>query len=145
MRVHDLRPAPGAKHRVKRVGRGESSGHGKTAGRGMKGVKARGEVAPGFEGGQNPLYRRVPKWPGFTPRNRTEYTVINVARLEEVFDAGSTVDPQLMRQRGLVRKRGPVKILGRGELTKSLTVKANAFSKDAAEKIRRAGGTPEVV
>lgn len=145
MKLHDLRPAPGSKRRRRRVGRGRSSGLGKTAGRGTKGQKARNNVAPWFEGGQMPLQRRIPKWGGFTSRNRVEYAVVNVARLEEAFDAGAQVDPDVLRSRGIVRKRMPVKILARGEITKALTVRANAFSKGAAEKIRSAGGTVEVV
>jgi large subunit ribosomal protein L15 len=145
MRLHDLKPAPGAKHRIKRVGRGESSGIGKTSGRGMKGEKARGQVKPGFEGGQMPLQRRLPKWGGFTSRNRVEYAVVNLARLDATFDAGSVVDPESLRRAGIVRKRGPVKVLGQGELSKKLHVKASAFSEQATEKIRRAGGTTEVV
>lgn len=145
MRVHDLRPAKGAKHRVKRVGRGESSGRGKTSGRGTKGTKARGSMRPGFEGGQNPLQRRLPKLGGFRPRDRVEYAVVNIARIGAAFEAGATVDPSTLRSAGLVRKRGPVKVLAQGEITKALTVRANAFSAQAAEKIRAAGGTTEVI
>ena len=143
--MHDLRPVEGAKHRRKRVGRGESSGHGKTAGRGMKGTKARNTVPPGFEGGQMPLHRRLPKWGGFTPRNRVEYSVVNVADLESAFDAGTVVDPDVLRRRRMVRKRMPVKVLGRGDLSKKLTVRAHAFSKSAGEKIQAAGGSTEVL
>jgi len=145
MKLHDLRPAKGAHRRRKRVGRGISSGSGKTAGRGTKGTKARGTVRPGFEGGQMPLHRRLPKWGGFTPRSRVEYAVINVADLDAAFDAGAVVDPDTLRQRGLVRKRMPVKILARGDISKALTVRANAFSKPASDKIAAAGGTAEVV
>lgn len=145
MDLHDLRPATGAKHRRRRVGRGYASGRGRTAGRGTKGQKARGTVPPGFEGGQMPLQRRVPKWGGFTPINRVEYAVVNIGRLEEVFDSGAVVDVDELRRRGIVRRRMPVKVLGSGELTKSLTVRANAFSKSASEKISRAGGSTEVV
>lgn len=145
MKLHDLRPAPGAKHRIKRVGRGEGSGIGKTSGRGMKGQKARGQVPPGFEGGSMPLQRRLPKWGGFTPRNRVEYAVVNLARLDADFEAGAVIDPEVLRARGIVRKRGPVKVLGQGDLTKRLTVKANAFSAKASEKIQAAGGAAEVI
>jgi len=111
----------------------------------MKGTKARGQVALGFAGGQMPLHRRLPKWGGFTSRNRVEYTVVNLARLESSFDAGSVVDAAELQRRGLVRKRMPVKVLGQGEINKALTVRANAFSKQAAEKIQQAGGSAEVV
>lgn len=145
MELHELRPAKGAKKRRRRVGRGYSSGIGRTAGRGTKGQKARGTVPPGFEGGQMPLQRRVPKWGGFTPINRVEYAVVNVGKLEEAFDSGAVVDVDELRRRGIVRRRMPVKILGSGELTKSLTVRADAFSKTASEKISDAGGSVEVV
>src|SRR2546426_11663685 len=97
MRLHDLRPADGAKHRVNRIGRGESSGRGKTSGRGMKGSHARGSVPAGFEGGQIPMQRRLPKWGGFTPRRSVEYAVVNLARLESAFDDGAVVDAQALR------------------------------------------------
>ena len=145
MRLHDLKPAKGAKHRIKRVGRGESSGIGKTSGRGMKGQKARGTIPAGFEGGRIPIQRRQPKWGGFTSRNRVEYTVVNVARLEEVFDAGSVVTPEELRRRGIVRRRMPIKVLGQGDISKSLSVSANAFSKQAIDKIKQAGGSAEVI
>lgn len=144
MKLHDLRPAEGARRRRKRVGRGMSSGSGKTAGRGTKGTKARGTIRPGFEGGQMPLHRRVPKWGGFTPRDCVEYAVVNVAELDRAFDAGAVVDPDTLRKRGLARKRMPVKILARGEISKALTVRADAFSKQAMQKITAAGGTAEV-
>ena len=145
MRLHDLKPARGAKQRRKRVGRGNSSGIGKTSGRGMKGQKARGTIPPGFEGGRTPIQRRQPKWGGFTSRNRVEYAVVNVARLEASFDAGSVIDPAELRRLRIVRGRLPVKILGEGEIAKALTIRANAFSKQAVDKIRYAGGTAEVV
>lgn len=145
MKLHDLRPAEGEKPRRKRVGRGQGSGRGKSSGRGTKGQKSRNTVPPGFEGGRMPLWRQVPKWGGFTPRDRVEYTVVNVGRLDERFDAGAVVDPDGLRKAGLARKRAPVKVLARGEITKPLTVRANAFSSQAAEKIRAAGGTAEVV
>jgi len=144
MKLHHLRPAAGSKKRKIRVGRGESGRRGKTAGRGTKGQKARSKVRPGFEGGQMPLQRRLPKLKGFKNYNKVTYAVVNVERLA-VFDAGSTVTPELLRDRGLAKKRGPIKILGEGELDRSLTVKAHAFSLGAVEKIKAAGGNVEVV
>ena len=145
MRLHDLKPAPGATHRRKRVGRGNASGTGKTSGRGQKGQRARNKVPVWFEGGQMPIQRRIPKFGGFTNRNRVEYEVVNVARLAEVFDAGTTVGPDELAAKGLVRRKRPVKILGNGDIGKALTIKANKFSKQAVEKIQGAGGTIEVV
>ena len=144
MKLHHLRPAEGSKQKKRRVGRGEAGRRGKTAGRGTKGAKARNQIPAWFEGGQMPLYRRLPKLKGFKNRNRVEYTVVNVERLEE-FAAGSTIGPDELRARGLARKRGPVKILGQGELTKQLTVRAHAFSVGAVERIQAAGGTVEVI
>lgn len=145
MRLHDLKPAPGSRKRRKRIGRGESSGKGKTSGRGMKGTRARGSVPAGFEGGQMPLQRRLPKWGGFTNRDRVSYTVINLSRLDDEFEAGSSVGPEELVAQRLVRKGRPVKVLARGEISKALTVRAHKFSKQAEEKIRAAGGTTEVV
>lgn len=145
MRLHDLKPAPGSKHRKKRIGRGNASGTGKTSGRGQKGQRARNTVPAWFEGGQMPIQRRIPKFGGFTNRNRIEYEVVNVARLAEVFDAGAVIGPTELVGKGLVRKSRPVKILGNGDIGKAFTVKANKFSKQAAEKIQGAGGTIEVV
>jgi large subunit ribosomal protein L15 len=145
MRLHDLKPAKGATHRRKRVGRGNASGTGKTSGRGQKGQRARNKVPVWFEGGQMPIQRRIPKFGGFTNRNRVEYEVVNVARLAEAFDAGATIGPDDLAAKGLVRRKRPVKVLGNGEIGKALTVKANKFSKQAAEKIQGAGGTVEVV
>lgn len=145
MRLHDLRPAPGAKHKRKRIGRGESSGKGKTSGRGMKGQKARTSVPVWFEGGQMPIQRRVPKWGGFTSRNRVEYAVVNVSRLADTFDAGAVVTPDELASRGLIRRRRPVKVLGHGDIGKALTVRAHRFSKQAAEKITSAGGSTELI
>jgi large subunit ribosomal protein L15 len=144
MKLHHLRPAAGAKQRKIRVGRGESGRRGKTAGRGTKGQKARGAVRPGFEGGQMPLQRRLPKLKGFKNRNKEVFVVVNVDRLAE-FDADGTVTPDDLRARGIAKKRGRIKILGEGELDRALTVKAHAFSLGAAEKFRAAGGTVEVV
>ncbi len=145
MRLHDLKPAPGTKRRKKRVGRGEGGGKGKTSGRGQKGQKSRNTVHPWFEGGQMPLQRRVPKWGGFTNPNRVEYAVVNVAKLAETFEAGSSLGPADLVSKGLVRKRMPVKVLAHGDITIALTVKANKFSKQAEEKIKAAGGSIEVI
>ena len=152
MHIGDLRPAPGAKKNRKRVGRGHGSGLGKTSGRGMKGQKARGSVRPGFEGGQTPLYRRLRKHRGVSQaaRNigifRRSYAQINVGRLEERFDAGTLVTPELLLQQRIVRKLGDgLRILGEGELTKALTVRAHHFTAAARQKIEAAGGTAEVI
>ena len=127
IKIHDLKPAPGSKQAPRRVGRGIGGKGGKTAGRGRKGTGARGTVKPGFEGGQTPLHRRIPKAKGFRNPFRVEYHVVNLDTLE-AFDAGATVDPDTLREHGLVAKRGLVKVLGRGEVSKALTVKAHAFS-----------------
>jgi large subunit ribosomal protein L15 len=145
MSLSNLRPPKGAKHARKRVGRGPGSGHGKTASRGSKGAKSRSgfRFKRGFEGGQMPLHRRVPKR-GFTNIFRVEYAVVNLDTLAEVFEAGSAVTPELLRERGLVRlARAPIKVLGRGEISKALTVRAHRFSGSAAEKIAKAGGSVE--
>jgi large subunit ribosomal protein L15 len=147
MSLNRLRPPKGAKHAKKRVGRGPGSGHGKTASRGNKGAKSRSgfRFKRGFEGGQMPLHRRVPKR-GFHNIFRVEYAVVNLDTLAEVFDAGSSVTPEVLRERGLVRKaKAKVKVLGRGDLTKSLTVRAHKFSGSASQKIVAAGGTAEVI
>ena len=147
MSLNNLRPPKGAKHPRKRVGRGMGSGHGKTASRGSKGAKSRSgfRFKRGFEGGQMPLHRRVPKR-GFHNPFRVEYAVVNLDTLGEVFDAGSEVTPELLRERGLVRKaRVPVKVLGRGDIAKKLTVRAHKFSGSAAQKIAAAGGVAEVI
>jgi len=145
MKLHELKPAKGATHRRKRVGRGNSSGTGKTSGRGQKGQRARNKVPPGFEGGQMPIQRRVPKWGGFTPINRVEFEVVNIGTLDDTFDSGETVTAEALSGKRLVRKGRPVKVLARGELGKALTVKANKFSKQAVEKIQAAGGSVEVI
>lgn len=144
LQLHHLRPPEGSKKRKIRVGRGEAGRRGKTAGRGTKGLKARSKVRRGFEGGQMPLQRRMPKLPGFTNPNRVEYTVLNVGRLAE-FEDGSTVTVDDLRARGLVKHRGLVKVLGEGDIDRALTVKAHAFSLGAVEKIQAAGGAVEVV
>jgi large subunit ribosomal protein L15 len=145
VRVHHLRPAPGATRGRKRVGRGRAAGQGKTAGRGTKGYLARNPKKIGYEGGQMPLTRRVPKEPGFSNRNRTEWAVVNVERLAQRFDGGATVTPEAMADAGLVRGRLPVKILGGGELDRSLTVRAHGFTRSARQKIEQAGGSVEVI
>jgi large subunit ribosomal protein L15 len=147
MALHNLRPPKGASRNKKRVGRGPGSGHGKTATRGSKGAKSRSgfRFKRGFEGGQMPLHRRVPKR-GFHNPFRVEYAVVNLDTLGDVFDAGSSVTPEVLRERGLVRlARAPIKVLGRGELKKPLTVKAHRFSGSAREKIAAAGGTAEQI
>jgi large subunit ribosomal protein L15 len=148
MRLEDLRPAPGAVTRRKRVGRGPSSGHGKTATKGHKGHKARsgGGKAGGFEGGQMPLYRRLPKR-GFLPHGgKTEYAVVNLGALT-AFAAGSTVDPDGLVQAGLIKRadRSRVKILGDGDVAHALTVRAHAVSASARAKIEGQGGRVEVL
>jgi large subunit ribosomal protein L15 len=147
MSLNNLRPPKGAKHPKKRIGRGPGSGHGHTASRGHKGAKSRSgfRFKRGFEGGQMPLHRRVPKR-GFRNPFRVEYAVVNLDTLAEVFEAGSSVTPDLLRERGLVRKTGVrIKVLGRGEISKKLTVQAHKFSGSAAEKIAAAGGVAEVL
>ena len=143
MRLHDLKPNPGAKHRRKRLGLGESSGKGKTSGKGHKGQKARsgGSIRPGFEGGQMPLYRRLPKRGFNNNAFKTFYGVVNLDSLEKIFSVGDTVSEETLRKAGLVKGRfDGVKILGRGELTKALTVQVDEVSATAREKIEKAGG-----
>lgn len=144
MKLHHLKPAAGAKKDRKRVGRGRAGVRGKTAGRGTKGYLAKHNPKPGFEGGQMPLQRRIPKLKGFTNPNRVEYAVVNVETLAKVFPDGE-VDPAVLYQHGLVRKGRPVKVLARGELETALTVRAHAFSRAAKAKIERAGGTAELI
>jgi large subunit ribosomal protein L15 len=144
MKVHDLKPAEGSKRAPRRVGRGIGGKGGKTAGRGSKGQGARGTVSPRFEGGQTPLHRRTPKAKGFTNPFRVEYHVVNLSTLD-VFDAGAEVTPETLRERGLVAKRGLVKVLARGELSKKLTVRAHGFSAAAVRAIEAAGGSTEVI
>ncbi len=145
LRLHHLAPPPGSKRSKTRVGRGESGKRGKTAGRGTKGLKARNTVRPGFEGGQMPLIRRIPKLGGFKNPNKEVFAIINVGVLEKVFDAGATVDPEDLRSRGLIKHRGRVKILAEGDLSKSLTVRTHAVSGGARSKIESAGGTVELI
>lgn len=144
LKLHHLAPAPGSKKRKIRVGRGEGGRRGKTAGRGTKGLKARNSLRPGFEGGQTPLAMRLPKLKGFTNPNKEEFAIVNLASLAD-FDKGGEVTPETLRERGLIRHKGRVKVLGEGELDKALTVKAHAFSAAAKEKIEKAGGTAEVL
>ena len=146
MNLNELSPKEGSKRKAFRVGRGHGSGNGKTSGKGHKGQNARsgGGVRPGFEGGQMPLYRRIPKR-GFTSRNHKEIVAINLSVLER-FEDGAEVSVASLIEAGVVKNpRDGVKILGNGELTKKLTVKANAFSKAAAEKIEALGGKAEVI
>ena len=147
MRLHDLKPRPGAKHRRKRLGQGESSGHGKTSGRGGKGQTARSgsSIRIGFEGGQMPLIRRIPKRGFNNARHATRYLPVNLDSLNQ-FDDGARVDEQALRGAGLANGRADgVKILGNGELTKKLNVSAHAFSASAKSKIEAKGGTCEVI
>lgn len=148
MQVHDLFPAPGSTKTRKRVGRGNGSGHGSTAGRGDKGQNSRagGGKGPGFEGGQNPLAMRLPKLPGFKNRNRTEYQVVNVGRLDELFADGDVVDAESLVAKGAVKKAAePIKVLGDGEITKKLTVKVDKVSAPAKAKVEAAGGAVELL
>lgn len=147
MRLHDLKPRPGAKHRRKRLGQGESSGHGKTSGRGGKGQTARSgsSIRIGFEGGQMPLIRRIPKRGFNNARHTTTYIPVNLDSLN-VFEDGAKVDELALKTAGLAKGPGAgVKILGGGELSKKLTVTASAFSASAKSKIEAKGGTCEVV
>ncbi|MGH2573911.1 MAG: 50S ribosomal protein L15 [Actinomycetota bacterium] len=145
MKLHHLRPNEGAVRERKRMGRGRAAGQGKTAGRGTKGYNARHNPRLGFEGGQVPLQRRTPKLKGFANPNRLEWSVVNVERLGDAFEAGSEVTPERLRALGMARKSRPVKVLGRGELTTALTVRAHAVSGTARAKIERAGGTVEII
>ena len=142
--LHDLQPAAGSKKKRVRVGRGEAGRRGKTAGRGTKGLKARSKLRPGFEGGQTSLTMRMPKLKGFTNPNKEEYAIVNLTGLGD-FDAGSEVSPQSLRERGLIRHRGLVKVLGEGEIDRALTVRVHAVSASAREKIEKAGGSVEII
>ena len=147
MDLSNLKPAPGSKHSKKRVGRGHGTGQGAQAGRGHKGAQSRSgfKFKRGFEGGQMPLHRRIPKR-GFHNPFRTEYAVVNLDTLAERFEADTVVTPELLRERGLITStRQPIKVLGRGDIAKKLTVRAHKFSGKAAEKIAAAGGSTEVV
>ena len=143
MQLNDLRPAEGSRKNRKRVGRGNSSGNGTTAGRGTKGQLSRsgGGKGAGFEGGQNPLAMRLPKLPGFTNHNRIQYAPVNIARLEACFNDGDVVDGATLVEKGIIKKATQaVKVLGDGELTKALTVKVDKVSASAQAKIEAAGG-----
>lgn len=146
MNLSNLKPAQGSKHSKKRVGRGHGTGQGTQAGRGHKGAQSRSGYSRkrGFEGGQMPLHRRVPKR-GFHNPFRVEYSVVNLDMLAERFDAGTVVTPDLLRERGVIHGKGLVKVLGRGDVSKKLTVKAHKFSGKAAEKLAAAGGAAEVI
>ena len=143
MKIHDLRPPAGSTRARRRVGRGIAGKGGKTAGRGMKGQGARDTVPPGFEGGQMPLARRVPKLKGFKNPFRVEYAVVNLDTLEGF--EGDEASPETLRAQGLVHKHGLVKVLGRGALTRAVQVKAHAYSKTAEQAITAAGGSVEVL
>ena len=143
MELKDLKPAEGSRHSRKRVGRGNGSGYGKTAGRGLNGQKSRagGGKRPGFEGGQTPLAMRLPKLPGFRNINRVEYLPVNVSRLEEKFEAGEVVNGESLKAKGIIKHEDAlVKGLGDGELTKALTVSVDKVSASAKAKIEAAGG-----
>jgi large subunit ribosomal protein L15 len=144
VKLHHLRPAEGAKKERTRVGRGRAGTRGKTAGRGTKGLLARHNPKLGFEGGQMPLQRRVPKLKGFTNPNRVEYSIVNVEQLQQVFGKGD-IDPAAMYAHGLVRKGRPVKVLGRGDVSAALVVRAHAFSRTARDKLQAAGGRAEEI
>ncbi len=146
MKLHELKPAEGSRHKKKRVGRGTGSGHGKTSGRGHDGQKSRsgGGVRLGFEGGQNPLARRLPKR-GFTNPTRKEYAIINLDVLNN-FEEGTVVTPELLKEKGYVKQvKDGVKVLGNKEINVALTIKANKFSQTAVSKIAAAGGRTEVI
>ena len=146
MELKDLKPAEGSRHSRKRVGRGNGSGYGKTAGRGLNGQKSRagGGKRPGFEGGQTPLVMRLPKLPGFRNINRVEYLPVNVSRLEEKFEAGEVVNGESLKAKGIIKHEDAlVKVLGDGELTKALTVSVDKVSASAKAKIEAAGGKVE--
>ena len=144
MKLNELKPAAGSRSKRLRKGRGLSSGHGFTCGRGTKGQKAHGKTRLGFEGGQMPLYRQIPKR-GFTNINRKEYAIVNLSTLDR-FEDGTEVTPQLLMESGIVKNlKSGVKVLGNGKLTKKLTVKANKFSASAVSAIEAAGGKTEVM
>jgi large subunit ribosomal protein L15 len=147
MNLHNLKPNPGAKHRKKRLGCGESSGHGKTSGKGHKGQKARsgGGVRPGFEGGQMPLHRRLPKRGFSNLQFRDTVAIVNVSQLEHYFEAGAEVNEATLREVGLVKgQTDMVKVLGQGDITKALKVTVDLASASAKEKIEKAGGSLEL-
>ena len=147
IKLHNLKPSEGATHRKKRVGRGIGSGHGKTSTRGHKGQKSRsgyGEMPAFFEGGQTPFIMRIPKR-GFKNPNKKEYEIVNIKVLEAKFEANAEITPEVLKEKGIISCDKAVKILGDGELTKPLKVKAHKFSKSAEEKIKVAGGEVEII
>lgn len=148
MKLHELKPAKGAVKAKRRIGRGTATGQGKTAGRGQDGQWSRsgGGVRPGFEGGQMPLYRRLPKRGFSNAEFETKYTIVNIDKLNS-FEDGTEVTPQMLKAAGVIRKieKDGIKILGNGSIEKKLTIKANKFTKSAAEKIEAAGGKAEVI
>ena len=145
MRLEDLKPNPGAKHSPKRVGRGIGSGHGKTSTRGHKGQHARNTVRPGFEGGQTPLHRRLPRFRGFKNIFAKEFAIINLSQLAQ-FEAGTTVTPELLLEKRVIRDlKDGLKVLGDGDIDRALTVRAHKFSKSAVEKLSASGGAAEVI
>jgi large subunit ribosomal protein L15 len=147
IKLHQLKPAEGATRKEKRIGRGIGSGHGKTAGRGHKGQKSRrgyGDLPAFFEGGQTPFIMRIPKR-GFKNPNKKEYEIVNLKTLEERFEADAEVTPEILKEKRIIHCTEAVKILGDGELTKPLKVKAHKFSKSAEEKIKAAGGSCEII
>ncbi|OGV35529.1 MAG: 50S ribosomal protein L15 [Lentisphaerae bacterium GWF2_45_14] len=146
MKLHDMHPTPGSRHKRKRVGRGDGSGSGRTAGRGEKGQKSRSGYSRKyhFEGGQVPLIRRLPK-KGFKSPDHKEFNIVNVEALEKFFNAGDNVDPEILAQKGIIGKKLDLKILAEGEITKPLNVKSNAFSAAAKAKIEAAGGKCEKI
>ncbi|HET6455673.1 MAG TPA: 50S ribosomal protein L15 [Armatimonadota bacterium] len=144
MRLSDLKPAKGSVHTRKRVGRGIGSGHGKTSTRGHKGDKARGSVRPGFEGGQTPLHRRLPQKKGFTNIFKKEYAIVNVETLAKLSE--DVITPEVLIERGVIKDlKSGLRVLGRGDLEKAVTVRAHHFSKSAEEKIKASGGAVEVI
>ncbi len=147
LRLGFLSPAPGSKKRKKRVGRGPGSGHGKTCGRGHKGQNARsgGGVPPYFEGGQMPLVRRIPKRGFSNQMFKKRYAIVNIRDLVRWFSSGEEVTPEILREKGYIKKKYPVKVLGLGEIDFPLTVKAHAFSEEARKKLEEAGGKVEVI
>jgi large subunit ribosomal protein L15 len=145
MKLGELKPAPGAVHATKRLGRGIGSGHGKTAGRGTKGQHARNTVRAGFEGGQTPLHRRLPQLRGFKNRFKKEFVIVNLSQLAR-FEAGTVVTPELLQESRVIDDiKDGVKILGDGELAHAITVRAHRFSKSAEEKLKASGGAAEVI
>lgn len=145
VKLHELKPATGARKKRKRVGRGNASGHGTFSGRGCKGQNARagGGVRIGFEGGQTPLLRRIPKLKGFKNPNREEYIVVNLAKVNEIYKDGEKVSPDTLREKMVTKKKGLIKILGQGELSKKLVFDGVAVSESARKKLEKAGATIE--